>query len=166
MRRHGIPTAHYKNFSQYQPAKAHIAAMSSRLVIKVSGLAAGKGVILPSTKDEAVEELDNIMLRGKFGSAGSSIVIEEYLEGNEISVLTFSDGANTWSFPPGQDHKRIFEGDRGLNTGGMGVYAPTPLVTPEILTDIEERILKPTFQGLKSEGKIQIGCIFQDSITS
>ncbi|MCJ1349790.1 hypothetical protein MMC31_008031, partial [Peltigera leucophlebia] len=160
MRRHGIPTANYQNFSQYQPAKDYIAAISSRLVIKVSGLAAGKGVILPSTKEEAVEALENIMLRGSFGSAGSSIVIEEYLEGDEISVLTFSDGAHTWSFPPGQDHKRIFEGDRGLNTGGMGVYAPTPLVTPEIMTDIEERVLKPTFQGLKSEGRTFTGMLF------
>jgi phosphoribosylamine--glycine ligase / phosphoribosylformylglycinamidine cyclo-ligase len=160
MRRHGIPTAYYQNFSQYQPAKDYIAAISYPIVIKVSGLAAGKGVILPSTKEEAIEALGDIMLRGKFGSAGSSIVIEEYLEGDEISVLTFSDGIHTWSFAPGQDHKRISEGDRGLNTGGMGVYAPTPLVTPEIMTDIEERILKPTFQGLKSEGKMQIVCVF------
>ena len=106
------------------------------------------------------------MLRRKFGFAGSSIVIEEYLEGDKISVLTFSDGSHIWSSARGQDHKRISEGDRGLNTGGMGVYAPTPLVTPEIMADIEERILKPTFQGLKSEGKIQIACVFFNQTTS
>ena len=83
--------------------------------------------------------------------------MEEYLEGDEVSVLTFSDGSHTWSFAPGQDHKRISEGDPWPDMGGMGVYAPTPLITPDIIT---ERILKPTFQGLKSEGKIQIACVF------
>lgn len=89
MQRHGIPTAHYRNFSQYQPAKDYVIASSDPIVIKVFGLAAGKGVILPSTKEEAVEALGDVMLRGKFGSAGSSLVIEEYLGGDEISVLTF-----------------------------------------------------------------------------
>jgi phosphoribosylamine--glycine ligase len=159
MQRHKIPTAQYRHFSDYQAAKEYLCAVLYRVVIKASGLAAGKGVILPSTMAEATEALEDIMVRGKFGSAGSSIVVEEYLEGEEVSVLTLSDGSHTWSFPPGQDHKRIEDGNKGPNTGGMGVYAPTLFVTAAMMEEIERTILKPTFEGLKSEGDCIPVCV-------
>lgn len=152
MRRHRIPTAEYRNFSDYGLAKDYLVTITHRVVIKVSGLAAGKGVIIPASNEEAQEALKEIMLEGKFGSAGSSVVIEEYLEGDEISILTFSDGTTMKTLSPAQDHKRIFDGDKGPNTGGMGTYAPVPMATPEIMREIENEILKPTLEGLKSEG--------------
>lgn len=154
MRRHNIPTAQYQNFENFEAAKKHVLQVRYPVVIKASGLAAGKGVILPSSKDEAFQALEDILVGHKFGTAGSAVVVEEYLDGQEISILTLSDGSYTWSFPPGQDHKRIYDGDRGLNTGGMGVYAPTPFVTPEIMKEIQNSIIRPTFEGLHSEGEI------------
>ncbi|KAI9791104.1 MAG: hypothetical protein M1816_004335 [Peltula sp. TS41687] len=160
MRRHQIPTAEYENFSDYDLAKNYLATVTHRVVIKVSGLAAGKGVIIPTSTEEAQEALKEIMVGGKFGAAGSSVVIEEYLEGNEISVSTFSDGKTSKTISPAQDHKRIFDGDKGPNTGGMGVYAPVPMATLEVMREIEERIIKPTFDGLKSEGRTFVGLLF------
>lgn len=153
MKRHGIPTAHYESFSDYNAAKKYVMEISHPVVIKASGLAAGKGVILPADREEALQALDDIMLKQRFGEAGSSVVIEEFLEGQEISILTLSDGSHTWSFPPGQDHKRVGDGNRGPNTGGMGVCAPLPFVTSDVIEEIESKILQPTFAGLKSEGK-------------
>lgn len=152
MQRHGIPTAKYHNFNDYKSARDYLETASYRVVIKVSGLAAGKGVILPETPEEAQSALKEMMLEEKFGSAGSSVVIEEYLEGDEISILTLSDGVTTRTLSPAQDHKRIFDGDSGPNTGGMGVYAPVPMVTSTMMNEIEETILKPTFEGLEAEG--------------
>jgi phosphoribosylamine--glycine ligase/phosphoribosylformylglycinamidine cyclo-ligase len=154
MQRHNIPTAKYQNFDDFDQAKRYVHSLPGPMVIKASGLAAGKGVVLPKSETEAIEALEDIMLRGKFGTAGASVVIEEYLEGNEISILTLSDGISTWSFPAGQDHKRIYDGDQGPNTGGMGVYAPTPFVSTDLMTDIEANILKPTFAGLEAEGNV------------
>jgi len=107
------------------------------VVIKASGLAAGKGVIIPTTKDEAQAALREIMLDKEFGSAGDEVVIEEFLEGDELSILSFSDGYTIRSLPPAQDHKRIFDGDQGPNTGGMGCYAPTNIATKELLEEVE-----------------------------
>lgn len=152
MRRHKIPTARYQNFNDLEAASDYVRTINSPIVIKASGLPAGKGVILPSSTEEAVQALEDILVKRKFGDAGSSVVIEEYLDGQEISILTLSDSSTTWSFPPGQDHKRIYDGDRGLNTGGMGIYAPAPFVTPGIMEEIETTILKPTFEGLRAEG--------------
>lgn len=123
------------------------------MVIKADGLAAGKGVVLPKTREEAIAALDDMMLDGKFGDAGKSVVIEERMVGDEISVLTFSDGKTHISLPPGQDHKRIFEGNKGPNTGGMGVYAPVPFVTAQQMDEIDQTIIRPTFDGLISEGE-------------
>jgi phosphoribosylamine--glycine ligase/phosphoribosylformylglycinamidine cyclo-ligase len=122
-------------------------------VIKADGLAAGKGVVLPETPEQALEDLQSIMNDGRFSTAGSSVVIEEYMEGFEISILTFSDGNTFFSLPAGQDHKRILEGNKGPNTGGMGVYSPVPMVTPAITQQIKDTILKPTFEALRGEGK-------------
>jgi phosphoribosylamine--glycine ligase/phosphoribosylformylglycinamidine cyclo-ligase len=154
MQRHNIPTAKYQNFDDFDQAKRYVHSLPGPMVIKASGLAAGKGVVLPKSETEAIEALEDIMLHGKFGTAGASVVIEEYLEGNEISILTLSDGISTWSFPAGQDHKRIYDGDQGPNTGGMGVYAPTPFVSTVLMTEIEANILKPTFAGLEAEGDV------------
>ncbi|KAL6796333.1 phosphoribosylglycinamide synthetase [Trichoderma sp. SZMC 28013] len=164
MRKYKIPTAGYQNFdlsvaTNLELAKEYIRTLDHNVVIKASGLAAGKGVVLPSSKDEACNELDSFA-DGRFGDSGLSVVVEEYLEGDEISVLTFSDGKSFKSLPPGQDHKRIFNGNMGPNTGGMGVYAPTTFVTDAMMSNIEETILKPTFDGLRAEGRIFRGLLF------
>lgn len=156
MRKYNIPTAAYqsfdlKNTDDLESARRYIQNTDSSVVIKASGLAAGKGVVLPTSKDEAYRALDSFA-QGRFGDSGMIVVIEEYLKGDEIGVLTFSDGKTFRSLPPGQDHKRIFEGNLGPNTGGMGVYSPTPFVTDRMMHIIEETILKPTFDGLRAEG--------------
>lgn len=152
MRRHGIPTASYGNFSDYGQAKSYLSTVDYPIVIKASGLAAGKGVIIAEDPFEADEALKDILIRSRFGSAGTSVVIEEYLNGDEISILTFSDGITTRNLPSGQDHKRIFEDDCGPNTSGMGVIALTPRATLEVMKTIQHEILEPTFAGLRSEG--------------
>ena len=153
MKKYSIPTADYQSFCNYDDAKRYIDYISgSRVVIKVDGLAAGKGVVLPASQAEAQLALHEMMVGEKFGAAGQSVVIEEFLEGNEISILTFCDGDTFVSLPPGQDHKRIFDGNRGPNTGGMGVYAPLPFVSPGQLRDIDNDIIRPTLDGLKTEG--------------
>lgn len=156
MRKYEIPTAEGLNFDlsvakDLKEAKNYVQTFYHDVVIKASGLAAGKGVVLPSSAKEACEELDSFA-NGKFGDSGLSVVVEEYLEGDEISVLTFSDGESFKSLPLGQDHKRLFNGNTGPNTGGMGVYAPTTWVTDEMMFKIEATILKPTFDGLRAEG--------------
>lgn len=154
MQKYNIPTAAYRNFDHVEGAKAYVQEVDRRVVIKADGLAAGKGVVLPETKQEAMSELESIMRSdGKFSAAGSSVVIEEFMEGDEISILTFSDGKTFRSLPPGQDHKRVFEGNRGPNTGGMGVYSPVPFATRHVLDEIDRSILQPTLAGLQKEGE-------------
>lgn len=153
MEKYSIPTAAYETFSNFEEAKEYVLKVTHSVVIKVDGLAAGKGVIIPGSKDEAVTALRAIMTNRCFGSAGDSVVIEEFLDGQEISVSTFSDGRTTRSLSPAQDHKRIFEGDKGPNTGGMGVYAPLPAATSAIMDLIEREVLVPTFEGLRKEGR-------------
>jgi phosphoribosylamine--glycine ligase / phosphoribosylformylglycinamidine cyclo-ligase len=155
MQRHSIPTATYRSFENAAEAHNYVDSVSHRLVIKADGLAAGKGVILPLSSQEAHDALDDLMTHAKFADAGSSVVIEEYMDGQEISVLTFSDGETWKSLPAGQDHKRVLDGNKGPNTGGMGVYAPLPFVTDEIMAEIEKEILQPTFEGMKCEGMLQ-----------
>lgn len=160
MQRHNIPTARYANFSDYNEALKHLDAVTYKVVIKASGLAAGKGVIIPQNKEEAQQALKDIMQDKEFGDAGNEVVIEELLEGDEISILSFSDGKSIKSLPPAQDHKRIGDGDTGPNTGGMGTYAPTPVVSKEQLDDIHTTILQPTIDGMREEGYPMIGCLF------
>ncbi|KIL86279.1 hypothetical protein FAVG1_10677 [Fusarium avenaceum] len=160
MKRNSIPTAQHCSFNKLSDALSYVHTVDHRIVIKADGLAAGKGVILPETKEEAIKELYSIMEDGKFSSAGSSVVIEEYMEGDEISILTFSDGKTFYSLPPGQDHKRALEGNKGPNTGGMGVYSPVPFVTQEMLDQIDAAILKPTFEALEKEGRGFMGLLF------
>jgi phosphoribosylamine--glycine ligase len=160
MKRHRIPTAAYENFSSYDDATKYLDSISHSVVIKASGLAAGKGVIIPQTKEEAHAALKDIMLSKEFGAAGDEVVIEEFLTGDELSILTFSDGHTIKSLPPAQDHKRIFDGDQGPNTGGMGTYAPTRIAPPELLAQVDKEILQPTVDGMRSEGFTFKGVLF------
>ncbi|KAK0711588.1 phosphoribosylglycinamide synthetase [Lasiosphaeris hirsuta] len=160
MKKHNIPTAAYKNFSSYEEASKYLDTINHNVVLKATGLAAGKGVIIPQTKEEAQQGLKDIMLDKHFGSAGDEVVIEEFLTGDELSILSFCDGTTIKSLPPAQDHKRIGEGDTGLNTGGMGCYAPTKIATPALIAQIERDILQPTVDGMRKEGFPMIGCLF------
>ncbi|ODQ54439.1 phosphoribosylamine--glycine ligase [Saitoella complicata NRRL Y-17804] len=160
MARHNIPTAAYKNFSDYNAAKEYLDSIDHDIVIKASGLAAGKGVIIPTTKEEAHAALKDIMEDRSFGDAGDEVVIEEFMTGDEASILAFSDGYTIVALPPAQDHKRIFDGDEGPNTGGMGCYAPTPLATPELLKQVQQTILQPTIDGMRRDGYPFVGMLF------
>jgi phosphoribosylamine--glycine ligase len=160
MKRHAIPTASYANFSSHAAASAYLDSVAHNVVIKASGLAAGKGVIIPATKQEAQNALKDIMLDKEFGSAGDEVVIEELLVGDELSILTFSDGHTIKSLPPAQDHKRIGENDTGPNTGGMGTYAPTRIAPQSVLDTIGRDILQPTIDGMRAEGYIFKGVLF------
>ena len=158
MRASSIPTAEGRSFTEKGPALAYAASREEGCVVKASGLAAGKGVLVCRTPEEAVEAVDSIMgdaerhTSGAFGSAGDTIVIEELLTGQEMSVLALVDGRNIWVLDPCQDHKQVGEGDIGPNTGGMGAYCPTPLATPEMMSRIERDVLVPTIDGLRREG--------------
>ncbi len=160
MKRHDIPTAAYQNFGSYEQASSYLCSVSHNVVIKASGLAAGKGVIIPQSKDEAQAALKDIMLNKEFGAAGDEVVIEEFLEGDELSILSFSDGYTIKSLPPAQDHKRIFDNDEGPNTGGMGTYAPTRIAPKELLEKIQKEILQPTIDGMRNEGMPFKGVLF------
>ncbi|KAG5977736.1 hypothetical protein E4U56_006855 [Claviceps arundinis] len=160
MKKYDIPTAAYENFSDYDKAAAYIDSVSHEVVIKATGLAAGKGVILPQSKREAKEALRQIMVEKAFGSAGDEVVIEELLVGDELSVLTFCDGYSIRSLPLAQDHKRIFDGDQGPNTGGMGCYAPTNIATKQLTEAIDRDILEPTIVGMRREKQPFRGVLF------
>lgn len=160
MKKYNIPTAAYKNFSDYEEAKKYLESINHNVVLKASGLAAGKGVIIPTTKEEALAGLKEIMLDKEFGAAGDEIVIEEFLEGDELSILSFSDGYTIRSLPPAQDHKRIFDGDQGPNTGGMGCYAPTKIASKELIEEIERTILQPTIDGMRKDRYPFVGTLF------
>lgn len=160
MKRHNIATAAYENFSDYESAKKYLDSIDHNVVLKASGLAAGKGVIIPTTKEEAQAALKEIMLDKEFGSAGDEVVIEEFLEGDELSILSFSDGHTIRSLPPAQDHKRIFDGDQGPNTGGMGCYAPTKIASKELIAEVERTILQPTIDGMRKERFKFVGTLF------
>ncbi|KAG8905701.1 hypothetical protein FRB99_008415 [Tulasnella sp. 403] len=162
MARNKIPTAAYRTFlsSQHEDAVKYVQECGHRVVLKASGLAAGKGVLIPETTEESVEGLKQIMVKREFGEAGDEVVIEEYLEGPELSVLAFSDGYTVVPLPAAQDHKRIGEGDTGPNTGGMGAYAPAPIATAEVIARITKETLQPTIDGMRREGFPFVGLLF------
>jgi phosphoribosylamine--glycine ligase len=160
MVRHGIPTPHYAIFSRCEEAVRHIRACSYPIVLKASGLAAGKGVILPNSLDEAEAALRAMMVERKFGAAADQVVIEERLTGPELSVLAFCDGKSCRLMPPAQDHKRALDGDQGPNTGGMGAYAPAGIVSEATMTEIERSIVRRAVGGLAEEGTPFIGVLF------
>ncbi|THH33489.1 hypothetical protein EUX98_g684 [Antrodiella citrinella] len=162
MDRHSIPTAAFRSFQavEYDQAVEYIKTCGFQVVIKASGLAGGKGVLIPGTTEEAINGLREIMVDNVFGAAGSEVVVEELLSGPEISVLAFSDGYTITPLPAAQDHKRIGEGDTGLNTGGMGAYAPAPIATPAIMERIMKETLQPTITGMRHEGFPFVGLLF------
>lgn len=160
MRRNNIPTADYKSFSDYESAKSYVEGVNHRVVVKASGLAGGKGVLIPETKEEAIDAVTKIMKDQAFGSAGDEIVIEEYLEGQELSIITISDGYTSVSFPPAQDHKRVFDNDEGPNTGGMGSYAPAPIASKQLIEEIESTVIKPSITAMRKEGFPFVGVLF------
>ncbi|KAG2190073.1 hypothetical protein INT46_000273 [Mucor plumbeus] len=160
MKKHNIPTAAYENFTDYEKAKAYVESVDYKVVLKASGLAAGKGVLMPENKQEALEGLAAIMVNKEFGDAGSEVVIEECLEGEELSFLAFADGYTVIPLPPAQDHKRALDGDLGPNTGGMGCYAPTPIGTATLIEEVKRTILQPTIDGMRRDGFPFIGMLF------
>lgn len=152
MAKYGVPTAAYGTFTDRDQAVAFIERQGAPIVVKADGLAAGKGVILASSVEEAVAAVDSILCEGVFGSAGARVVIEEFLEGEEASFLAFTDGERIVPLASSQDHKAVYDGDTGPNTGGMGAYSPAPVVTSEIHAKIIEQVLKPTIAGMAAEG--------------
>jgi phosphoribosylamine--glycine ligase len=160
MARHNIPTARFATFTAFHAALKHLLSVDYPIVIKASGLAAGKGVILPDCADDGEAALRSIMLSKEFGAAGDEVIIEERLSGEEVSLLAFSDGFTVASMPPAQDHKRIFDNDQGPNTGGMGAYAPTPICPPRLVDEFTRSILQPTIDGLRDEGKPFVGVLY------
>ncbi|KAI0241537.1 hypothetical protein L0F63_005471 [Massospora cicadina] len=160
MARYGIPTARSRNFTEYEPAREYLESLPYDVVIKASGLASGKGVLIPQSDEEALQCLKQVMVDRIFGEAGDEVVIEELLEGEELSLLAFSDGYTAVPMLPSQDHKRAFDGDQGPNTGGMGCYAPTPLGTPALMKELMSTVLEPTLRGMRKEGAPFVGMLF------
>ncbi|MBU1651728.1 phosphoribosylamine--glycine ligase [bacterium] len=160
MAKYSIPTARFNVFEKYQEALDGLKEYSFPVVIKASGLAAGKGVIICQSKKEADSALKGMMVNNRFKDAGTTAVVEEYLDGEEVSVLALTDGNYYFCLSPSQDHKRRDEGDKGPNTGGMGAYAPAPLIDPDLQVRIEEEILVPTLDGLREEGHPFVGCLY------
>ena len=152
MQRHRIPTAHYATFSEASAAHAHVDAKGAPIVIKADGLAAGKGVVVATTAAEAHAAIEMILGGNKLGEAGHRVVIEEFMAGEEASFIVMADGKNVLPFASSQDHKRIFDGDRGPNTGGMGAYSPAPVVTPEVHNRVMREIIVPTIRGMAADG--------------
>lgn len=152
MKRWGIPTAEYKTFTSYTQAEEYVRMKGTPIVVKASGLAAGKGVIVCQSQDEAFEALKLIMKDKAFGDAGAKVVVEECLVGEEASYMAFVDGNTILPMVSSQDHKAVFDGDEGPNTGGMGAYSPAPVVTPEMEAKIMNKVMRPTLKGLQRDG--------------
>ena len=160
MKKYGIPTAKYETFDNYDEAKAYVLSQGVPVVVKADGLALGKGVLICNTHDEAVAALDEIMVDKKFGASGSKVVIEEFLTGPEVSVLSFCDGKTVVPMVSAQDHKRAFDNDEGLNTGGMGTFSPSRIYTKEINDECMEKIFKPTVAAMAAEGRTFVGILY------
>ena len=158
--KYGVPTGSYGRFTDVDAAKAYIRDNGAPIVVKADGLAAGKGVILCRTDDEAEAAVDKIMTGRAFGSAGDEVVVEEMLEGEEASFFALVDGRRAVPLVAAQDHKAAFDGDRGPNTGGMGAYTPAPVVTGDMAKTIMERIITPTIEGMAAEGRPYKGVLY------
>lgn len=160
MDKHKIPTAAYESFTSHDQAAAYVKSVQHPIVIKADGLAAGKGVLIPTSTEEALAGLQEIMINKEFGNAGEVVVIEEFLQGQELSVLAFSDGYTVLPLPGAQDHKRIGDGDTGPNTGGMGTYSPAPIATTQVQQTIMRQVLQPTIDGMRKDGIPFVGLLF------
>jgi phosphoribosylamine--glycine ligase len=158
--RHKIPTADYANFTEIEPAIAYVQEKGAPIVVKADGLAAGKGVIVAMTLNEAEDAIKDMLAGNAFGDAGSRVVIEEFLEGEEASFIVMVDGKNILPFATSQDHKRAFDNDQGPNTGGMGAYSPAPVVTPDVYDRIMQEVIEPTVKGMADEGHPYTGFLY------
>lgn len=158
--RHAIPTAHYGVFTQVEEALAYLQEKGAPIVIKADGLAAGKGVIVAMTQDEAEDAVRDMLSGNAFGDAGARVVIEEFLEGEEASFIVMVDGEHVLPMATSQDHKRVGDGDTGLNTGGMGAYSPAPVVTPAVHQRVMDEVIYPTVRGMASEGNPYTGFLY------
>jgi len=160
LRKYFIPTAEAKIFANYRDANAYITRAPAPLVIKADGLAAGKGVIVARSSEAALEAIRRFMQAREFGEAGNRVVIEEFMEGQEVSVLCLTDGKNICILPAAQDHKTVFDNDEGPNTGGMGAYAPAPFMTAELMAQVESKILRPTIAAMEQENRPYRGVLY------
>lgn len=160
MEKYDIPTAKYASFTDAAAAKAYIDEMGAPIVIKADGLTAGKGVVVAMTIDEAKAAADDMLSGNAFGDAGAKVVIEEYLDGEEVSVLAFTDGCHVLPMVSAQDHKRAFDNDEGPNTGGMGAYSPAPVYTDALADEVLQRVLKPAVDGMRAEGRLYKGVLY------
>lgn len=158
--RHDIPTAFYQTFTQIDPAIAYVKEHGAPIVVKADGLAAGKGVIVAMTEQEAEDAIRDMLAGNVFGAAGSRVVIEEFLDGEEASFIVMVDGNHVLPFATSQDHKRAYDGDKGPNTGGMGAYSPAPVVTQEIHDRIMQQVILPTVEGMQAEGMPYKGFLY------
>jgi phosphoribosylamine--glycine ligase len=158
--RHGIPTAAYRNFTELEAALAYIRERGAPLVIKADGLAAGKGVVVATTVDEAAQAATDMLDGARFGDAGQRIVVEEFLDGEEASFIVMSDGKSVLPLATSQDHKARDDGDKGPNTGGMGACSPAPVITPALETRIMDEIIGPTLAGLRKDGVEYLGFLY------
>lgn len=160
MSKYGIPTAKYRTFEDFDSACKYVKTQPLPVVIKADGLALGKGVIIAESEKEAISALEEMMLENKFGSSGKTVVIEEYLTGPEVSVLCFTDGNAIVPMVSSMDHKRALDGDKGLNTGGMGTVAPNPYFTEEVAIRCRKEIFEPTVEAMKKENRPFKGCLY------
>lgn len=158
--RHQIPTAAYQTFTEIEPAVAYIREQGAPIVVKADGLAAGKGVIVAQTEDEAIDAVNDMLAGNAFGDAGHRVVIEDFLAGEEASFIVMVDGKNILPMASSQDHKARDEGDTGPNTGGMGAYSPAPVLTPELEARVMREVIEPTVQGLAAEGMPYTGFLY------
>ncbi len=158
--RHQIPTAEYQNFTEVEPALAYVREKGAPIVVKADGLAAGKGVIVAMTLKEAEDAIQDMLAGNAFGDAGHRVVVEEFLDGEEASFIVMVDGKNILPMATSQDHKRVGDGDTGLNTGGMGAYSPAPVVTAEIHQRVMEQVIRPTVDGMAAEGNDYTGFLY------
>jgi phosphoribosylamine--glycine ligase len=160
MTRHDIPTAFFETFSEIAPAKAYVEKHGAPIVVKADGLAAGKGVVVAMTNEEAFDAIDMMLSDNKLGDAGARVVVEEFLTGEEASFIVMVDGKNVLAMASSQDHKRLLEGDQGPNTGGMGAYSPAPVVTPTIHARALREVIMPVVRGMANEGNVFTGFLY------
>ncbi|PJM76065.1 phosphoribosylamine--glycine ligase [Bifidobacterium simiarum] len=166
MQRHGVPTAAYATFSDFDKAKEYVEAKGAPIVIKADGLAAGKGVTVAMTEEDAIRALEEIFLDHRFGAAGASVVIEEFLEGQEFSLMSFVRGKEFWTMPISQDHKRAYDGDKGPNTGGMGAYSPVPQIAQSVIDEAIDKIVRPVTAAMVDEGTPFNGILYAGLIAT
>jgi len=160
MVRHGLPTAQHRSFENAAEAKAYIASRGAPIVIKADGLASGKGVVVATTKEQALAAVDSMLTEHRFGAAGNRVVVEDFLQGEEASFIVMCDGAHVLPLATSQDHKRLKDGDEGPNTGGMGAYSPAPVVTPKVHARVMREIILPAVQGMVRDGTPYVGFLY------